>query len=303
MNADTRANAVYAVVNPQAGKGRGARLVPAVLQALRESCGDVSFGSTASAGDEARLTREAVAAGFRRIVAIGGDGTLSNVAGAILSSGVHGVGLGHVPVGTGCDMARLMDLPPAAPAECARIVAANRRRLIDVGRIEDRFFINVAGFGLDVAVLEHSRTVRHLPLSLVYLYSALRCVFSYKAYPASVVADGRDMGRRPLLMAVIANGPEFGGGFRIAPRAAIDDGRLDGVFFSDMPAWRRLVLLLRLQRGTHEQALEVSTGQASSFRIHFDRPPAYERDGEWHQAATPDVLVDVRPRALELIVP
>src|SRR5688572_21638960 len=90
--------ATYAVINPQAGRGRGRRRLPAVLEALRRALGEVAHGVTAGPGDEARLTREAVAAGFGRIVAVGGDGTLSNVADALLSSGAQGVALGHVPL-------------------------------------------------------------------------------------------------------------------------------------------------------------------------------------------------------------
>ena len=104
-------------------------------------------------------------------------------------------------------------------------------------------------------------------------------------------------------MLVFANGPEFGGGLPIAPGAAIDDGRLDAVLVADTPWWRRLWLFLRLQQAQHERSREVTRVSASSFTLRFDAPPAYERDGEWHRASSPEIVVDVLPRALELIVP
>jgi diacylglycerol kinase (ATP) len=294
---------VFVVFNPQAGKGRGARLIDPLLDALAAEGLAVEHASTSGKGDEARLTTQALAAGCRTIVAVGGDGTWSNVADALLHSAERDAVLGLVPAGTGCDLARSLGIPPRDLRGCARLIRQGTTRVIDVGRIEGRHFLNVAGFGFDVAVIEDSWKVRSLSGSLLYLYCALRQLRAFPGFPVEIEADGGPPVPERLMMLVIANGRVFGGGFRIAPRAALDDGRLDAMAFRDMKLPRRLGLMARLLRGTHEAAPEVVASRARAYRLRFDAPPAYERDGEWNQSLGSELLVESVPGALRVIAP
>jgi diacylglycerol kinase (ATP) len=262
----------------------------------------VAHGLTVAAGDERRLAAEAVRTGYRRILAVGGDGTWGNVADALLAEKA-GAALGLIAGGTGCDLAKSLGIPGADLAAQARIALAGNRRLIDVGRIEDRHFLNVAGFGYDIAVIEDSWQVRWLRGGALYLYCALRQLWRFPGFPVELEADGAGSGRREMLMLVLANGRVFGGGFRIAPEASLDDGQLDLVAFSNMGPLKRLPLLVRLLRGTHGGAREVTLGRGSSFRLRFGAPPAYETDGEWNQARSAELTVEVVPRALGVLVP
>lgn len=294
---------VFVVFNPQSGKGRGARLVEPVLRALAEEGVAAEHGSTSGAGDEARLTTQALSAGFRRIVAVGGDGTWSNVADALLKSAEREAVLGLVPGGTGCDLARSLGIPARDLRACARLIREGTTRLIDVGRIEGRHFLNVAGFGFDIAVIEDSWNVRHLGGALLYPYCALRQIYAFPGFPVEIEADGVPALRERLMMLVIANAKVFGGGFRIAPRALLDDGRLDAMAFRNMGLARRLSLMAKLLRGTHEAAPEVVASRAQAYRLRFDAPPAYETDGEWNRARTGELLVESVPGALRVIAP
>src|SRR5262245_32154059 len=181
------AERLFVIFNPQAGKGRGARLVRPLLDAL--SSAEVEHALTAAPRDEERLASDAIARGHRTIVAVGGDGTWSNVGNAILRSGQN-TRLGLVPGGTGCDLARSLDIPQRIDA-CAQVILGGHTRQVDAGRIEDRFFLNIAGFGYDVAVLEDSWTVRHLRGELLYLYCALRQMRSFPGFRVQIEADGR----------------------------------------------------------------------------------------------------------------
>lgn len=104
-------------------------------------------------------------------------------------------------------------------------------------------------------------------------------------------------------MLILANARVFGGGFQIAPRAELEDGRLDAMAFRNMGVFARLGIMARLLRGTHEQSREVTATRARSFRLRFDRPPTYETDGEWNRAKGADIQVDTVPRALPILVP
>jgi diacylglycerol kinase (ATP) len=277
--------------------------VEPVLAALRAG-GPVEHGLTAAAGDEARLAREAVGRGFTTIVAVGGDGTWSGVGNGILESGAADrVRLGLVAGGTGNDLARSLDIPAGDIPACARIVRGGVTRTIDVGRIEDRYFLNVAGFGFDIAVIEDSRDVRWLGGGLLYVYCAVRQMYRFPGFPVTMAVDGGPERRQEMLMLVFANAKVFGGGFQIAPLADLADGRLDTVVFANMPLRRRLPIMVKLLRGTHGADPAVQAMRGRSFRLRFDAPPAYETDGEWNRARSAELVVETVPAALRVLVP
>jgi len=292
---------VYVVFNPHSGKGRGAQFVAPVLQGLAAAKG-LEHGLTQGPGDEARLAEEAVRRGFRRIVAVGGDGTWSNVGNAILRTGVP-ASLGLVPGGTGCDLAKTLGIPARDVGACCRIVLDGVTRTIDVGKIEDKHFLNIVGFGYDVAVLEDSWSVAHLEGSALYLYCAVRQLGSYRGFSLESEVDGRPQGKSDLLMLIVANARIFGGGFRVAPHADLADGKLEAVAFGNMGFSGRVSALVRLLRGTHLKHPRVSAVSASRLVYRFAAPPTYETDGEWNQARSAEVVIEAVPQALRVLVP
>ena len=292
---------IYVVFNPHSGKGRGAQFVAPVLQALAPAK-RLEHGLTQGPGDEARLAEDAIHRGFRRIVAVGGDGTWGNVGNAILRTGVPAA-LGLVPGGTGCDLAKTLGIPPRDVGACCRIVLDGATRTIDVGRIEDKHFLNIAGFGYDVAVLEDSWNVPYLEGGALYLYCALRQLGSYRGFSLEQEVDGRPLGKRDMLMVIVANARIFGGGFRVAPHADLEDGKLEAVAFGNMGLSGRVSALVRLLRGTHLRHPRVTAATASRLVYRFASPPAYETDGEWNQARSAEIVVEAVPKALRVLVP
>ncbi len=273
-----------------------------MLDALAGQELEVGYALTTKAGDEARLTLEAIGQGYRTIVAVGGDGTWSKVGNAILGSGVR-ARLGLVPGGTGCDLAKSLGIPPRDVRACAKIVSAGHVRSIDVGRIESRYFLNIAGFGYDVAVLEDSWNVAYLEGPLLYLYCALRQLGSFPGFPIEMAADAAPARKRDLLMLVIANARVFGGGFKIAPAAELGDGQLDAVAFANIGLLARLRIMQQLLAGTHGASPHVESLRVRRLELRFPEPPAYETDGEWNRAASSQVHVESVPAALDVLVP
>src|SRR5262249_44835103 len=149
--------------------------------------------------------------GFVDLVAVGGDGTWSNVANAILRSGKPGR-LGLIAAGTGCDLAKSLDIPGRDVGAAVRVILEGHARTIDVGRVEGRFFLNVVGFGFDIAVIEDSWKPRPLRRSLVYLYCALRQIYAFPGFAVEIEAEGAAPVRDELLMLILANARVFGGG-------------------------------------------------------------------------------------------
>jgi diacylglycerol kinase (ATP) len=292
---------VRVILNPAAGQGRGGKR-EAELRSAFAAVGVTEVWSTRVQGDEQTLTARAIAEGARTIVAVGGDGTWSNVANAIIRSGAD-VRLALGSAGTGNDFAKTVGAPASDYAATARLAVHGPDTRVDVGRIEEKYFLNVAGFGFDIAVIEHAKRITWLKGDLVYTYAALRQLCGYKGIPIRVGSPGRPGAEALHLMLIIANGRNFGGKFRIAPRASLTDGRLDAIAIESVSPLRRIPLFAATGKGTHASRAEVRSESAPTFTLTFAAPPAYETDGEYNRAASATLEVHCVPRALRVVTP
>ena len=273
---------VCVIVNPASGRGRGAKAGAEVKRAFA-SVGVTDIRTTSAKGDERTVALRAIEDGAGTIVAVGGDGTWGNVANAIIASGAD-VRLALCAAGTGNDFAKSVGAPANDFAATARLAVAGPDVAVDVGRIENRHFLNVTGFGFDIAVIEDVATIRWLKGDLLYMYSAMRQLFGYPGVPVTLSSGNGTVGLTSHLMVIIANGKNFGGAFRIAPNASVTDGRLDAVAIRTVAPFKRIGLFSAAARGTHLTHPDVRSEQAPRFTLSFATPPAYETDGEYNPA-------------------
>lgn len=289
------------LVNPAAGRGRALCRLEAATRALSR-LGPLDVVRTERAGDEARLALDAVADGVRTLVVLGGDGTISRVGGALATVGAD-TALGTLAAGTGNDFAKSLGAPVHDFVAMAERIARGETRRVDVGRLNIRPFVNAAGFGFDVAVLDRMTRARWLRGDALYLSAALAELFRFRGVDARVqIAPDLFDQRARWLLVVIANGQWFGGSFRIAPAARLDDGRLDLVLVQDMRAWRRARVFSAAPSGTHVRAPEVETHDATTCTLIAEVPVACELDGELMPAEQLVLEADVLPRALVCVV-
>ena len=292
---------VCVIVNPAAGRGRGGRALPGVRAAFA-AVGITDIRQSTEREGEATVADRAIAEGCDTLVAVGGDGTWSNVANAILRSGAD-CRLALIAAGTGNDFAKTAGAPAHDAAATARLVVAGVDRRVDVGRIEDRWFLNIVGFGFDVSVLESVAGITWLKGDALYAYAALRQLGSYVGTEIAIDSAARTRASAAHLMLVIANARHFGGTFRIAPHASITDGLLDAVAIGDASPFRRLQLFGAVIRGTHAAMPEVHIEPSRAFTLRFPTAPAYETDGEYRRAASTTIEVACVPNGLRLVVP
>jgi diacylglycerol kinase (ATP) len=214
------------------------------------------------------------------------------------------VRLALVAAGTGNDFAKSVGAPATDVGATARLAVDGPDVAVDVGCIEGKYFLNVTGFGFDIAVIEDVATITWLKGDLVYAYSALRQLFGYGGISIDVAStNGGQPSPVSHLMLIIANGKNFGGAFRIAPNASVTDGRLDAVAMRMVPPLRRIPLFSATARGKHLSHPDVRSEQAASFTLSFSSPPAYETDGEYNRAASSTLEVRCVPRALRVVTP
>ena len=289
------------IVNPASGRGAGARLLPR-LTALFAARGITDIRTTAAPDDEARVVAEAVRDGAETIAVAGGDGTWGKSAVALARLGSP-ARMAFLANGTGNDFAKNLPTPAADHAAMAALVAAgSREQRVDLGSVDDRWFLNVAGFGFDVEVNADSlRPAGLLRGRAVYVVAALRQLFSYRGFHASADLFG-DAAPCLRMMLVVSNGRNFGGAFLIAPSARVDDGLLDFVSVGDVHYLARIPLFARVLRGAHLSHPKVEARRARAATLTFDAPPTFELDGDLHQAAAATVRIGVVPGALRVLV-
>lgn len=241
----------------------------------------------------------ALEGGARTIVAIGGDGTCARIANAILQSG-RVCRLAVVPCGTGNDFAKTLGVDGCTADDIASLLERGESTQIDVGLVDGVYFLNSCGFGFDASVLEASQRVRFLKGDAVYIYSALRQLFSYRGIDVSVRGVS-DVKRRTMLMVTVSNGRFLGGAFKVAPHASVLDGKLDACFFGDSNVLERVKLFVGAMRGTHIGMRSVSAASVQQLALTFPDNPSMEVDGELRVARSATVELRCVPRALSVI--
>lgn len=289
---------VLVVINPVAG-GRS-RLAPARRLAIARDAlaaagvrGEVVL--TERAGHARDLARAAADAGLERVIAWGGDGTINEVAAALIG---RRPALGIVRAGSGNGLARELGIPTRPEAALSAALAGGACE-VDTGEIDGRPFVNVAGIGLDAAM-----AARFCELgtdrrgALRYTAAVARGVFAYRPAEYEIQADGERWQGSALLLAV-ANMPQYGSNAVIAPRAVPFDGWLDLVVIGSRGALGRIGLVPRLFDRTIHKAPGVRVSRVRQLAVSSSAPMVYHVDGEPVTGGT-RIEVRVLPGSLHL---
>jgi diacylglycerol kinase (ATP) len=291
-------NRNWVIANPAAGRG-SPREKLATLRTRMAVLGESEFRETSFAGEEEAIAAEALASGAQTITAVGGDGTCCRIANAVLRSGAS-CKLAVVPAGTGNDFAKTLGVERYSPEQVAELVVLGHATPIDVGLADGNYFLNSCGFGFDASVLAATKNVRFLKGSAVYIYSALRQLFSYRGVEVS--ANGLPgVTQGSMLMVTVSNGRFLGGAFKIAPRASVVDGMFDACFIRDSNVVERVKLFAGAMRGTHLGMPSVQAASIQHLALTFPDNPSMELDGELRVARSRTVELQCLPRALSVL--
>ncbi len=289
---------ICVILNSAAGSVKDPEAVIARLQSLP----NVDLRLTTKAGSAERCARAAVKAGCDLIIAAGGDGTLNEV--------VNGVGeknddvrLGLIPLGTGNDFARSLDLPKELD-DCLDVIRNGRTRKIDLVRVTSdqvRYFVNVSAGGFSGAVNDKlTPEIKDTWGPLAYVRSAAAALTELRAFRTNLSFDNTDSLSLDLYNIVIANGRYVAGGMPIAPEASIDDGLLDVILLPETSRAQLTLLAPQIMLGTHLTSDAVVFRRAAKICVNSKPGMWFNVDGELvgNEPATFEVL----PRALEFVV-
>jgi diacylglycerol kinase (ATP) len=290
------------IVNPTAGSGRGARVVPWLRERLAR--GDAELHVTDDPAQPEALAAAAAERGCGRVIAVGGDGTVQAVVNGLLGAG-RDVEMGVMPIGSGNDLARSLGLPTDMAAAWAVATGLATRR-IDVARARngeghERWFASAGGVGFDAQVAAAMASRRGWQAGRAgYLLTTLTELRRFKNQRVRLTMDGEMLESRVLFVA-IANGAYYGGGMRIAPGAEADDGLLDLCVVGNISRLTAIREMPNLYRGTHVRNSAVSMHVARSLTVEGDAETRVHLDGEPFGGLPLEVVL--HPWALAVAVP
>jgi YegS/Rv2252/BmrU family lipid kinase len=263
------------IVNPRSGGGLSQRRWAALVGPITDGLGPIDARFTESKGDGRRIAHEEAAAGRRLIVAMGGDGTISEVADGILAAGGTSE-LGIIPRGTGGDFRRTLDLADD-PGEASRRIRDTPARLVDAGRVSfvaddgslaERHFVNVVSFGFSSDVARRANTSsKRLGGRVAFLAATVRSLVSYDNADVLVSIDDQPERRMSVLLAAVGNGRFFGGGMKICPEALLDDGLLDLVIVGNLGRAGVMANIHRIYSGMHLTMKEVQGARVRRLKV------------------------------------
>jgi len=298
------------VVNPASANGKTARQWPEIARQAQELGLDVDVRLTEQGGHAVELAREAASAGAQLVVAVGGDGTVSEVANGLVEAGAdHSCEMAVIARGSGCDFIRTFSIPKNTE-KALDVVRNGTTRRIDVGRIEytghdgapgARYFANIASAGMTgIAADRVNRSGKPLGATAAFAWAAVSTFVGYRNSRFVVEIDGE---RSELVSnnVIVANCRYFAGGMKILPDADPSDGMLDVLVWGDVSKADLARNLHKLYRGTHVTHPKARIVRARSVTVTPQVPLPIEVDGEG-PGITPATFTVV-PSALLLRVP
>jgi YegS/Rv2252/BmrU family lipid kinase len=291
---------VAIIINPIAGGARpgiAQRRARLAIDAVERHGDRPEVFVSERPGHARELARIAVERGMRLVIAWGGDGTINEVASALVFGDVP---LGIVPAGSGNGLARELGVPWRPDRAIASALSAEPHR-VDVGEMAARYFVNIAGIGFDAEVAARFDRAENTARGLRgYAWLTARSFFSYRSRRYTIAVDDQRLQTRALMI-VIANGTEFGNRILIARGARVDDGVLDVVVVEDRSRAATLGGVPWLVTRQIHRVPQWSTRPARRVTIESDEPMMFHVDGEPVQGGT-RLDARIHPGALPVCV-
>lgn len=285
------------IVNPVAARGKAVTIGNKLNELCKAKGLDFELEFTKKRKQATELAFEA-ADKFECIVAVGGDGTINEIVNGIVGKNVK---LGIIPVGSGNDFVKAINIPLKLNAALDTLLALNTS-FVDVGKAGTVYFQNGLGIGFDAWVVEESLKVTKLRGNAIYLYSVLRTIYGYQA-PFMHCSYDNQMREEKLFMISVGNGTSMGGGFKLTPFAKLDDGLLDLTIIKDLTKWEIYQNLISVYFGKHTRMPQVTIGRTKKLQIESEEGFAAHVDGELLSLNIKSLEITIIPKSLEIIIP
>jgi diacylglycerol kinase (ATP) len=291
-------NSYLFIINPTAGSGKAKNFEPYIEKHMNDKGIKYKVVFTTKPKEATQLVLNNPE--YSICVAVGGDGTVGEVANGILQRG-QGV-LGIIPAGTGNDLSKSLLITEDIKEACKKLIN-NKTKAIDLGRVLDIYFFNIASLGFDAEVVRHTDKIKTvIKGKTAYVLAVLTALLVYKSKRMNIEVDGEKIRRKATLVA-IGNGSYYGGGMQILPMAKLDDGELDICIVKDISNLRILFLFPSIFKGEHikyKKYIEIHRGKR--IKVQVDGEMYLNIDGEISLVKDREIDFHIGDRKLNIIV-
>lgn len=292
---NTEGKKVLFIINKYAGTGYQEALEGRIIDTCARYNAECTIEFTRARGHATELATEAKDQGFDLVVAVGGDGTINEVAQGALRSSLP---MGIIPRGSGNGLARHLGIPLQIPAGL-HVLFTGTPLAMDTFTVNGKLSLNVSGIGFDgqIANLFGGKTKRGLA---GYIKLTLNEYFQYKEFPVTITCNNQKTSHHPFILA-IANSSQYGNNARIAPQASVCDEQLHITLLKKIPAYR-LDFIYALFAGKLKKSWLCEIITTSHLQVQTPYPVAFHVDGE-PCGMDQEFTINLQPRALQMMVP
>jgi len=301
----------HVIVNPESNRGRTRKRWGDIREAMKNFIREYKYEFTEKPCHATEITRQVIKEGTELVIGVGGDGTMNEIANGFFEDRQiinPEATLGIVPAGTGCDLTKSLNIPRGLGNALKVITEAPPVRM-DVGRVrfknhegldDERFFLNVADFGLGGEVVRRVNQRRLERRASSYVRCLVTAMLQYRSKKVRIRVDGEDIPRDEYLIGAVANGRIFGKGMKIAPEARLDDGLFDSVLVRSLNFFEFCLHGWKLFNGSHLSHPKISLirGRKVEAYPEDDEEVLLELDGE--QLGRLPATFEILPRNLAI---
>jgi YegS/Rv2252/BmrU family lipid kinase len=301
---------IFLIVNPRARNGKASKDWTIIVSLFKKASISFHFEFTKHKMHAIKIAINAIENGYRTLIAVGGDGTLNEVANGILQQTncpSADVVLGMIPIGSGNDWSRMFNISDHYD-KAINSIKNKKLFLQDVGKVsyfnnakkEERYFVNVAGIGFDAIVVKktNDQKEKNKRGKLIYLYNIFTSLFSSGFSNATIIIDGKKINSEVFSMNV-GICKYNGGGMMQLPEAIADDGLFDITVIKNISKFDVIKNVKNLYNGSFTKHPKVDTYRATKVTITTNPPVTLEADGE--SLGTSPFSFEIIPRCLTII--
>jgi len=285
------------IINPRSGKGIDGNKSEKIRRFFEENKVRFEIKMTQKRGDAEEYAKNGAKVGFTHIISVGGDGTSSEIVNAIYDCDVV---FSIIPSGSGNDFPRALGIPRDFDSALRNIISGKELG-VDIGKFQDRYFINGLGIGLDGAVAKRFKYLKVFGAFAGYLIGAVIEAFKFKGFSAKLSSDGKVYESSFMLLGA-SNGPTQGG-IRLAPGASVSDNLLDIHLIENMNFFKRLITLSRALNADHvgREGVKILKLEKAELTVN-DRIPGH-MDGETFVLEKGVYSITLLKNRLKVLVP
>lgn len=295
------------ILNPYSNRWNSQKRWPAVKSALKDAGVEFDAAVSQKKGQLVELAEQAAREGCSPIIVAGGDGSIGDAVNGLMRVAQAKDGrlppLGVMPTGSANDLVFALGMPTDLSA-AARVIAAGKTRALDLGKMNDRYFVNNAGAALEPYVTTKHEKIQWIKGMARYLVAAVQAIMDKPEWEAKIAWDGGEYNGLVSLIS-IGNGRRTGG-FFMTPHADPFDGKLTLAFGyrgTRLGLFRALPRAFKEDEGSYVEMDGMRELHATRISIHLDKPSPAHTDGELLPAWIQDFEYHVLPACLQIIVP